>query len=116
MWVDELRQLGHDVLTSYEADNANQRIPDVQVLAAATADNRCVVTFNRDDFVALHRSGVKHGGIVVCKADRDRSEQVRILYEYLFTQVTLCDRLLRVQKQNQPKASKQSFIVREYRR
>jgi hypothetical protein len=26
--VETLRQLGHDVLTSYEAGNANQGIPD----------------------------------------------------------------------------------------
>jgi len=61
--VNELRRLGHDVLTSHEAGQANQRIPDAQVLATATADDRCVVTFNRDDFVALHRSGVDHEGM-----------------------------------------------------
>ncbi|MEB3310044.1 MAG: DUF5615 family PIN-like protein [Snowella sp.] len=44
--VKELRNLGHDVLTSYEAGNANQRIPDDRVLAEATMDNRCVLTFN----------------------------------------------------------------------
>lgn len=31
--VEELRRLGHDVLTSYEAGQANQKIPDDQVLA-----------------------------------------------------------------------------------
>jgi hypothetical protein len=33
---EELRRLGHDVLTSYEAGQANQKIPDDQVLAYAT--------------------------------------------------------------------------------
>ena len=30
-----LREMGHDVLTSHEAGNANQRIPDDEVLAFA---------------------------------------------------------------------------------
>jgi len=33
--VIELRKLGHDVLTSYEAGQANQGIPDIEVLAFA---------------------------------------------------------------------------------
>lgn len=114
--VNELRRLGHDVLTSYEAGNANQRIPDELVLAAATADDRCVVTFNRDDFVTLHRSGVEHGGIVVCKDDRDRLRQALALHEYLITQQTLCNRLIRILKRNQPGSSQPIFVMREYQR
>lgn len=37
--VKALRHLGYDVLTSYEAGNANQRIPDDQVLQTATTTN-----------------------------------------------------------------------------
>ncbi|WP_008318614.1 DUF5615 family PIN-like protein [Leptolyngbya sp. PCC 6406] len=51
--VETLRQRGHDVLTSLDAGNANQRIPDAQVLKTATADNRAVITLNRDDFLML---------------------------------------------------------------
>jgi Domain of unknown function (DUF5615) len=39
-----LRLLGHDVLMMQEAGNANQEIPDDQVLAYATAHNRAVLT------------------------------------------------------------------------
>lgn len=112
--VNELRRLGYDVLTSYEAGNANQMIPDEQVLAEATVAARCVITFNRDDFLKLHRSGFKHNGIVVCKDDRDRLNQVLALHEYLITQNTLQNRLIRVLKQNQPGSSQPIFIVREY--
>lgn len=87
--VKELRDLGHDVLTSYEAGNANQRIPDERVLAEATMNNRCVVTFNRDDFLQLHRSGIEHSGIIIFKDDRDRLSQVLTLQKYLITQQTL---------------------------
>lgn len=94
--VEMLRQLGHDVLTSYEAGNANQCIPDDQVLTTATTEGRAILTFNRDDFLALHRSGVDHSGIVVCKDDSTIRELGKVLHDYLATQETLHNRLLRV--------------------
>ena len=64
--VNELRRLGHDVLTSYEAGNANQRIPDEQVLVTATAADRCVITFNR-----IRRSGCNRAEVSsACVAPR----------------------------------------------
>jgi len=39
-----LRNLGHDVLTVQEAGNANQRIPDEQVLAFAVSQERAILT------------------------------------------------------------------------
>lgn len=114
--VETLRQLGHDILTSYEAGNANQCIPDQQVLADATADGRAVLTFNRDDFLALHRSGVNHGGIVVCKDDKKSRELGKVLHDYLATQESLNNCLLRVLQKNKPGLSQPIFIVREYAR
>ncbi len=40
--VKALREFGYDLLTSLEAGNANQGIPDDEVLAFATANNRIV--------------------------------------------------------------------------
>lgn len=68
--VEELRRLGHDVLTSYEAGRANQKIPDDQVLAYAKGENRAVLTLNRLDFIRLHRETQgAHSGIIVCTRD-----------------------------------------------
>ena len=53
--TDLLRNLGHDVLTVQEAGNANQRIPDDQVLAFAVGQERSILTINRIDFIRLHR-------------------------------------------------------------
>ena len=114
--IEALQQFGYDVLTSYEAGNANQGIPDEQVLATATADRRCVITFNRDDFVALHRAGVEHEGIVVCKDDPERKVLAEVLHNYLTGQRTLQNRLIRVLKQNKPGATQPVFTVREYSR
>lgn len=114
--VKALRHLGYDVLTSYEAGNANQGIPDDQVLQTAIAENRSVITFNRDDFLALHRSGVEHSGIVVCKDDSNIQGIGQALHDYLATQTTLQNRLLRVLQKNQPGLKHPIFIVREYLR
>lgn len=111
--VEILRELGYDVLTSYEAGQANQGIPDESVLAYATQNSRVVITLNREDFIQLHRSKKPHNGIVICKDDRDYTGQVATLHKYIQAQAKLHDRLIRVQKQNQTKSS-QHFVVREY--
>ena len=54
--VEALRGLGHDVLTSLEAGNANRRIEDPEVLAYATSLGRAVLTLNRRDFRRLHHA------------------------------------------------------------
>jgi len=38
--VKELRRLSHDVLTSFEAGNANRAVPDREVLDFASAQGR----------------------------------------------------------------------------
>ena len=62
--VRELRALGHDILTSLEAGEANPGIPGDLVLAFASSQRR--------DFLKLHNSGsFQHAGIVLCTADPD---------------------------------------------
>ena len=122
--IRQLRQLGYDVLTSYEAGQANQGIPDEDVLTFATQNERAVITLNRDDFITLHSSGISHNGIIICKTDRDYVGQTQTLHAYLqgiesqshAFALTLQNRLIRVKKQNQPKSSRQVFIIQEYSR
>ena len=114
--VNQLRQQGYDVQTSYEAGNANQNIPDPDVLTYATTEDRCVITYNRQDFIKLHQTGIDHGGIIICKDDRDHSAQAEALEHYLGTCRTLRNRLLRVLRQNQPGSDRQPFQVVEYSR
>lgn len=52
--VKELRRLGHDVLTSLEAGNANRAIADSDVLAFAASRRRILLTQNRLHFLRLH--------------------------------------------------------------
>lgn len=67
--VAELRRLGHDVVTVADRGRARQKVPDEQVLAAAVADDRAVLTHNRWDFIRLHRQSAAHSGIVICTRD-----------------------------------------------
>ena len=69
--VEELRRLGHAVLTAQEAGQGNLRIADSAVLACAGAQGRAVLTFNRRHFIKLHRNVSRHHGILVCTRDND---------------------------------------------
>jgi hypothetical protein len=67
--VEELRRLGHDVLTCQEAGRAGQGIEDEIVLDDARGLCRILLTQNREDFKKLHRKGLPHHGIVLCTYD-----------------------------------------------
>ena len=112
--VQELKRMGYDVLRAYEAGNANQQIPDDQVLATATSLERTVLTCNRRDFLSLHRSGVNHGGIILCKEPENFWAVGQFLQEYFMTQSSLVNRLLRVLRQNQRGAKEPKLVIREY--
>ena len=112
--VKMLRVLGHTVITSYDAGEANQSIPDDEVLNYATKNKLILITLNRDDFIELHQSGVRHSGIIICKTDRDDRGQVNCLHSYLQTQDSLIDRLIRIKKHQKKGFSQQTFITQEY--
>jgi hypothetical protein len=67
--VTGLRQHGLDVLTAQEAGRCG--LPDPDQLAFATAAGRVMATFD-SDYLALHNSGVAHGGIAWCPATKYR--------------------------------------------
>lgn len=70
----ELRKRGHDVLTSFDAGNANDAVPDASVLAFASTNRRILLTLNRRHFLRLHGE-IEHAGIVLCTFDPDFAGQ-----------------------------------------
>lgn len=94
--VKMLRVLKYKLITSYEVGQANQGIPDNEVLNYATDNNLAVITFNRDDFIELHKSGFQHSGSIICKTDRDHQRQINFLHEYLQNQNSLSNRSIRI--------------------
>lgn len=69
--AQELRRLGHDVMTVQESGLGGQSITDESVLRFAISQRRAVVTLNRRHFVRLHDESPGHTGIIVCTADKD---------------------------------------------
>ncbi len=94
--VEELRRLGHDVLTMYEDGSANQSIPDDEVLALATERQRALLTTNRRHFIRLHRQSSDHSGIIACTFDPDFIGQARRIAEAIENVSNLVGHLIRV--------------------
>lgn len=69
--VRVLRQLGHDVQTLLQTEQAGLAIPDDEILRLTTSLNRCLLTLNRKDFIKLHSQQPDHTGIIICKSDSD---------------------------------------------
>lgn len=91
-----LRNLGHDVLTVQEAGKANQRIPDDEVLAFGTENERAVITQNRKDFIQLHRMNPNHGGIIACTEDRDWDAIAQRIHAAIIEEKSLYSKLIRI--------------------
>ena len=97
--VEELRRLGHDMLTALEDGRANQSVPDEEVLARAVELRRAVLTLNRVDFRRLHLKRPGHAGIIICTHDPDRSGQARRIAQALDEAGEINGRLMRVYRQ-----------------
>ncbi len=93
-----LRELGHDVVTTREAGNADRQMSDEEVVRFAHGLRRCVLTLNRRDFIRLHSSGATHSGIVVCTDDKDFVALADRVHEALTASHALEGRLIRVTK------------------
>ncbi len=95
--TEELRRLGHDVLTLQEAGKGEQAIPDKAVLAIATEDGRAVLTINRKHFIQLSKTR-EHTGIIVCTFDSNFVDQARRIDLAIQSTGRLDGQLLRVNR------------------
>ena len=97
--VTELRRLGHDVLTSLEAGNANSAVPDTEVLAFAAAQCRILLSHNRRHFLHLHRNRTaEHAGIILCTFDPDFAGQAQRISAIVAAQLEMRNQLMRVNR------------------
>lgn len=96
--VEELRRLGHDVLTIHEDGKSNQRLPDHAVLSAATRLGRAILTTNRRHFILLHLASANHAGIVTCTFDPDFKRQAARINNILSVNTSLTGQLIRVNR------------------
>lgn len=96
--VEELRRLGHDLVTVRDRGLDNQEFPDAGVLALATAEGRAVLTENRWDFVRLHRQNPHHAGIVSPSPDPDRVAVAARIHAAVVAAGDLRGQLIRVNR------------------
>lgn len=94
--VEELRRLGHDVLTVLETGKAGKRTPDQEVLDFAISAQRVVLTHNRKHFIRLHRERASHAGIVICTFDPDFVRQAGRIHDSVTGIENLAGQLFRV--------------------
>lgn len=99
--VEELRRLGHEVLTTYEAGDAGKSVPDEQVLAFATAEGRALVTINRKHFIHRHNANPDHAGIIVCSFDSDFPGQANRIHAAIGSKAQLSGELIRINRPQQ---------------
>jgi predicted nuclease of predicted toxin-antitoxin system len=96
--AEELRRLGHDVLTLQETGKAGLSVPDNDVLSVAIAEDRVIVTLNRKHFVRLHHAQPNHAGIIVCTFDPDFVDQAHRIHVAIESQTQLSGQLIRVNR------------------
>lgn len=96
--VEELRRLGHDVLTTADAGKAGQSIADEAILGLAAAEGRTLLTLNRKHFIRLHASQPRHAGIVACTLDLDFAGQAGRIHAAITPPADLAGCLVRVNR------------------
>ena len=96
--VDELRELGHDVLTIQETGKANQAMTDEDVLDFANKEKRILLTLNRRHFIKLHNKRQPHAGIFACTFDPDFAGQAQRIDTAIRDEESLQAKLLRVNR------------------
>jgi hypothetical protein len=100
--VEELRLLGHDVLTIQETGKADRSTPDEEVLAfsSSSADVRVLLTLNRKHFIRLHNKHTNHAGIIVCSFDPDFIALASRIHEAIAARADLSNQLVRINRPN----------------
>ena len=96
--VERLRQLGHDVITTYEVGRANQAIGDADQLAFATSIGRTILTRNRRHFKSLHNRSAHHEGIISITDDHDLDGQAMRIDAAIAGLSSLADQHVRVNR------------------
>ena len=96
--VEQLRRLGHQVLTSQECGMANRAIPDQEVLEFARSRGHALLTLNRRHFFSLHAANAHHSGIIACTFDPDFERQAAAINGAISKAGDLRSKLLRVNR------------------
>ena len=96
--VEELRGLGHDVMTTQETGQAGRALPDETVLAFAHGEGRALLTLNRKHFFRLHRQETVHSGIIACTYDPNFGDLAQRIHKAIEEQNELAGQVIRINR------------------
>ena len=96
--VEALRELGHNLLTTYESGKAGEAVSDEDILAFATGESQIVLTLNRRHFIRPHQAIPDHSGIIVCTYDPDFEALAGRIHRELKTYSDRTGRLVRINR------------------
>jgi len=96
--VEELRRLGHDVLTIHDTGKGGQAVSDEEVFGFAQAETRVLVTRNRRHFVRIHETHSEHAGVIVCSFDRDFVALAQRIHARLSVEPNVANKLIRINR------------------
>ena len=99
--VEELRELGHDVLTIQETGKANQAMSDEDVLAFTNEKQRILLTLNRRHFIRLHNKRQPHAGILACTFDPDFSAFAKRIHDAIQVEGNFSQKVVRINRPQQ---------------
>ena len=99
--VEELRELGHDVLTIQETGTANQAMSDEDVLDFANKEKRILLTLNRRHFIRLHNKRHAHAGIFACTFDPNFSAFAKRIDAVFQEENNFTQKLVRINRPQQ---------------
>jgi len=91
-----LEEFGHDVVTLQDLGLAGIKYPDEKVLEKATELGRCVMTFNRKDFLKLHRKVKKHTGIIICTYNPNQVRLAEKIHQAIQGKEDLVNQIIRI--------------------
>ena len=96
--VQNLRELGYDVLTTQDAGLAGKAISDIDVLKYSITQNRVLITLNRTHFISLHSKILEHCGIIVCTFDPDFNALAKRIHLAISEKKDLSNTLIRINR------------------
>ena len=96
--VEELRRMGHDVLTIHESGKSGRAEPDDAVLAFALAEGRALLTLNRKHFIRSHKNKARHAGVIACTFDPNFKALAKRIHESVKSEEDFSGKLIRINR------------------
>lgn len=96
-----LSKLGHDVITLQDLGLAGIKYPDEEVLQKGVELKRCILTFNRKDFIQLHKKSPTHAGIIICTFSMDGKRLAEKIHSAIDEKKSLENQLIRIYRDQQ---------------